>query len=84
MIATEASLTAHTRGIALKDVSPRQSADSGEAPYQLFFAAGPTPAPLGEFMVALLLPIAGTLGRTGIRQFTVSVPLIVFGWASHT
>jgi hypothetical protein len=84
MIAMDASLTAHTRGIALKDVSARQSAHRGEAPYQLFVAAELTLAPLGGFMLALLLPIAGAVGRTSIRQFTVSVPLIVFGWASHT
>lgn len=53
--------TAQTRGIALKDVSPRQPAHRAEAPYQLFLAAALALALLGGFMLALLLPIAGAL-----------------------
>ncbi len=53
--------TTHTRGIALKDVSPRQAVHHAEAPYQVFLAAALSLALLGGFMLAMLLPIAGAL-----------------------
>ncbi len=50
-----------TRGIALKDISPRQQPHHAEAPYQLFLAAALSLALLGGFMLAMLMPIAGAL-----------------------